>query len=58
MIDGKKKQMTVAAIIYLFILRDITESDQTVLGHQSKHKIEIYSGEKLHSCQSLLQSLH
>ena len=28
MIDDKK-QITVAAIIYLFILRDITESDQT-----------------------------
>ena len=55
---AKTKQMTVAAIIYLFILRDITETDQTVLGHQSKHKIEIYSGEKLHSCQSHLQSLH
>ena len=48
--------MTLVAIIYLFILKDITESDQTytALGHQSKNKIETYPGEKLHSCQSLL----
>ena len=38
MIDGKKKQMTVAGIIYLFILRDklITESDQTYSSRSSK----------------------
>ena len=30
MTDGKKKQMTVAAIIYLFLLRDITEKNRKV----------------------------
>ena len=29
MTDGKKEHMTVAATIYLILLRDITESDQT-----------------------------
>ena len=36
MIDGKKKQMTVAALIYLFILRDLTELDQTYSSGSSK----------------------
>ena len=33
---GGKQQMTVAAIIYLFILRDITESDQNYSSGLSK----------------------
>ena len=50
MIDGKKVNDNGCdnLFIYLFIYLS------TVLGHQSKHKIERYSGEKLHSCQSLL----
>ena len=36
MIDGKKKQMTVVAIIYLFLLKDITESDQAYSSGSSK----------------------
>ena len=35
MIDGKKP-MAVATIIYLLILRDITESDQTYSSGSSK----------------------
>ena len=50
MIDDKKKAND-CGCYNLFIIRDITEP--TVLGHQSKHKIERYSGEKLNSCQSL-----
>ena len=36
MIDATKKQMTVAATIYLFILGDATESDQTYNSGSSK----------------------
>ena len=59
MIDGEK-QMSEVAIIYLFLLfRDIinkllNQIKPIVLSHQSKNKIERYSGEKLHSCQPLL----
>ena len=56
MIDVTKKQMTVAAtIIYLFLEMLLNQIKPIILGHQNKHKIERqYSGEKLHSCQSLL----
>ena len=36
MIDATEKQMTVAATIYLFILGDVTESDQTYNSGSSK----------------------
>ena len=55
---AKNKQVTVAGIIYLCILRDVTGSDETYSSGSSvikaKTKKKNYSGEKLHSCQSLL----
>ena len=38
MTDGKKEHMTVAATIYLILLRDITESDQTYSSGSLKWK--------------------
>ena len=48
--------MTVAAIIYVYLFLEIllNQIKPTALSYQSKHKIERYSGEKLHSFQSLL----
>ena len=40
--------------IYLSLEILLNQIKPTVLGHQSKHKIERYSGEQPHSYQSLL----
>ena len=54
-IEGKRsKWLWLQKFIYLFLEILLNQIKPTVLGHKSKHKIERYSGEKLHSYQSLL----
>ena len=54
MIDGKKANDCGCNNLFIYFEILLNQIKPTVLGHQSKHKIERYSGEKLHSCQSLL----